>query len=498
MGGLLLAELQRYEEAHTLLTRFAERSPESPLANYALLCLYASWEGHERMPAKFLDLARRPAEFFHGLSSSEIRETCKEWYDDKAGAILGESEPLPPDEPQEEEDHEAEMPEFPDPADLHPSEDPADAAPLQFVDILLKLGLASPALTILEPVAGFPILTERSLQSERVTIQKTKAYMLQRRFEDGARELTAMLQKGDRHRDAWYLMGECLYQIGNMQDAASAFETGSAFLLAAADPVPALRLGTCYLHLGRWKEAHQKLNESIEIRPTALAWQGVGMALYRSGELARACEALQEANYFDPENAQVWANLAMVCCRQGPEQTYLAKQSYRFAMARQHQLPFEMLVELGRVLLYQSELSVDQASVTALTVAEEGGAAAEHAVAFAAEAEQCLIQALKRQDSGEAHEILGDAYAMQLKPQLAVEEWRLCIAFYAADPPSRERVFQKSQEAVTRKIHDPDLLEALNVDVSLAEQRHQEQLESEMEDAHVEEEPVADVEDPES
>jgi tetratricopeptide (TPR) repeat protein len=91
---------------------------------------------------------------------------------------------------------------------------------------------------------------------------------------------------------------------------------------AAMRTYPDGATGRTYVHygnacarLGKYGDALTAFLSAAKLWPCGLAWLGVGIAYYRTGDMARAEQALNESNILNNLCAKTWAFLALVCLR---------------------------------------------------------------------------------------------------------------------------------------------------------------------------------------
>ena len=79
-----------------------------------------------------------------------------------------------------------------------------------------------------------------------------------------------------------------------------------------------LRLGFIYLKRKSWGDAKAIFAKACEIKTNSpLAWLGLGISSFRSGDFKEAEEALTQANIYDPFNYSTWSYLALLCLKDG-------------------------------------------------------------------------------------------------------------------------------------------------------------------------------------
>jgi len=258
---------------------------------------------------------------------------------------------------------------------------------------------------------------------------------------------------------------ECQFQVERFDDAYNSATSGTQLVPGdtnipdfASQVTPELReeLAKVYIRLGsvlllkkRWKPARDALLRSIDFLPTAEAWAGVAFAEYRSDESivgSHACyESLMEAKLIDEERSDIWAQLSLLHCRLGNQET--ADSSFRQCMLNSPTND-ELLLEIG-----MAYLRLDFSP----TVAE---AAAR--------------KALSIRDTGRARDVLGDALAKQELFEKAILELQIAIRMLWDAPEIRQVIFEKALNWC-EALRDAPLAESVHMAQRLADQKYQQQ-----------------------
>merc|ERR1719487_1770662 len=210
-----------------------------------------------------------------------------------------------------------------------------------------------------------------------------------------------------------------------------------------------IRLGSVLLLKKRWKPAKDALLRSVDFKSTAEAWAGVAFAEYRSDETivgSHACyESLMEAKLIDEERSDIWAQLSLLHCRLGNQDT--ADSCFRQCMLN-GPTNDELLLEIG-----MAYLRLDFSP----TVAE---AAARRALAI--------------RDTGRAHDVLGDALAKQDLYEKAILELQIAIRMLWDAPEIRQVIFEKALNWC-EALRDAPLAESVHMAQRLSDQKFQQQ-----------------------
>merc|ERR1712048_1117729 len=170
---------------------------------------------------------------------------------------------------------------------------------------------------------------------------------------------------------------------------------------------------------------------SINLKPTAEAWSGVGYAEYRSEENQRAYEALCEANLLDNGKSDIWAQLSLVHLRLG---------NWALADHCFHQL-LECELEGEEYLLEVSREYVRH---------EQNPAIAEIAAR----------RAVQIKTSGQGYGALADSLAQQGRHEEAVKESIFAMKLLAEFPEAQFALFERAQQWC-KEVGDPSLSKSL-------------------------------------
>lgn len=225
---------------------------------------------------------------------------------------------------------------------------------------------------------------------------------------------------------------------------------GSPWLLY---PSILLRLGHCYLLSAQWSNATDVFLRSLrECGPRSEAWVGVAFAAYRLDDIRSAFEALREALWLDDERPDVWGFLTLVHLRQ--DNLMQADDCFR------------------QVLKFTTENMSDE---LLLEIALEYLKHADYYANGAYRSEAAARTALKLRETGQAHEVLGDALVAQNELEKAVLEFGVSIRLFYDQPKQRELLVAKAIR-LTDEMEDPPLAESIHIAQKMASARYEEGL----------------------
>ena len=348
---------------------------------------------------------------------------------------------------------------------------------MNVLQTLLEFGLAELVLTVLDTPTLARVL---NCPKEVVAILEAEALTLQGNFE----ALEVVLEKAAfqnlRHEvHRCRLLGEAKFRLGRFDEAhfylSSILHADGAFGNIGPEPsknpiggdskpsplgspwllYPSilLRLGHCYLLSAQWSNATDVFLRSLrECGPRSEAWVGVAFAAYRLDDIRSAFEALREALWLDDERPDVWGFLTLVHLRQ--ENLMQADDCFR------------------QVLTFTTENMSDE---LLLEIALEYLKHADYYANGAYRSEAAARTALKLRETGQAHEVLGDALVAQNELEKAVLEFGVSIRLFYDQPKQRELLVAKAIR-LTDEMEDPPLAESIHIAQKMASARYEEGL----------------------
>jgi serine/threonine-protein kinase len=147
--------------------------------------------------------------------------------------------------------------------------------------------------------------------------------------EDARQELQVALKQNSSDWQLYTDLGLNAYKGGKYKEAAAYWEQA---LRLEPDNVPVLRnLGAVYHNLGRDDDAASALQHSLEIQPTADAYNNLGYIRFYQGRYQDAVPAFEKTVALGANNFDDWASLADAY-RWTPGNADKAKQAYNTAI----------------------------------------------------------------------------------------------------------------------------------------------------------------------
>jgi tetratricopeptide (TPR) repeat protein len=181
---------------------------------------------------------------------------------------------------------------------------------------------------------------------------------------------------GDR-APAWLMLADALYESGDYQQSAAAFEQYVA--LRPKDFRGRFTLGTAYLLLQEFSEAVSPLEAAVALKPGDIsAWTNLGVAYQATGRALEAEKAYQEAIAFSDEAEPAFLRLGELYREQSRNQEAVAvlergkrgsPESYllRFLLAEAYAANDSISLALGEI---DAALAIDPGNLDALRVRE--------------------------------------------------------------------------------------------------------------------------------
>jgi serine/threonine protein kinase/Flp pilus assembly protein TadD len=152
-------------------------------------------------------------------------------------------------------------------------------------------------------------------------------------------------------------LGGFYYRRGNYQEAIPLFQKITE--LAPGNSQGYTNLGATYAMAGQYESAAVSFNQSLTLRPTALAYSNLGTVYFFLGRCAEAVPMMKRATELAPKSEQVWGNLGdAYACVSGKKGD--ANLAYRHA------------VQLGQARLAVNANDGETLSVVALYQAKLG------------------------------------------------------------------------------------------------------------------------------
>lgn len=410
MLGCLLLDRGRHEEAIRVFRERHKLDMGDSIARFLLgLALFLADEDEDDWKP-LLKAVAKPREWFHGLP------------DDKAMA---------------------------DKLKMFAHDKSIDPAPYtKCLDLLLDFGMPSLVFTFLDQCQ---ILPAEVLASEQIALVDAKAAMLDKNWAEAAARLEPLLANkagAGASRDVWWLAGECHFQLQDFEKALQELQYALSFEKKFDDPAVYIRWGHVLLLKKRWPKARDAFLRSIQSKPTAEAWSGVGYAAYQSQEMRECYEALREANLLDNERSDVWAQLCLVHLRF--ESWTLADTCFRQCVKFNPESD-ELLLDIANECVRREVLP--EVAETAARIA------------------------LQLRDSGQGHASLAEAFAKRGESEKGVLEAQIAIRLLPDRPDERKAIFERALKWA-EDLGDVSLAESLHAVQRLADQQEVERFQS--------------------
>ncbi|OQV21201.1 putative Cilia- and flagella-associated protein 70 [Hypsibius exemplaris] len=156
------------------------------------------------------------------------------------------------------------------------------------------------------------------------------SYIEQGHYRDADAFLQKLLVVDVETADIFAIAGHVEFLCGHYQKAAEHYRRALFLTTEVSDPFALyLRYGRLSEMHGHWKKAKEMFYRAAKLFPSCRTWLGCGRACYNLGEDELAEAALQEANYLDNRDAQVWGCLTLLNVRRGEAE--VAERCYQAA-----------------------------------------------------------------------------------------------------------------------------------------------------------------------
>jgi tetratricopeptide (TPR) repeat protein len=157
-------------------------------------------------------------------------------------------------------------------------------------------------------------------------------------------------------------LGFVLESQGMAEEAAEMYR--KALELDPGSASAQLNLATSLARRGEFAAAERRFRVTLEQKPSAQAYTGLGFVLWRQGRVDEALDSLHDAIAADPKDAAAYDQLGMILVEQGKLEE--AVSSYRQLVrlrpnAAAHQKLAEVLTRLGRTEEARKELEMASA-----------------------------------------------------------------------------------------------------------------------------------------
>jgi len=144
----------------------------------------------------------------------------------------------------------------------------------------------------------------------QVELTLARLYLGEGRLDEGIELLETLLEDEVRLSEATQLLSEAYEEAGRTADAVAVVERA----VASGRPSSRLlrRLGELYGRDDRWPEAIQAYESAVALDPRGGALRGLSDALYQSGQLEEARDALKRLTTIDPDDGASLYRLSQV------------------------------------------------------------------------------------------------------------------------------------------------------------------------------------------
>lgn len=158
------------------------------------------------------------------------------------------------------------------------------------------------------------------------SLARAKAYLELRQYAPGHEDIAYAKHWEPENVDAWALSAR-LY-LAEEAWASAIPELDRALALEPADPFKRADRGWAHEKLGHWEAAATDYRAALDVEPTAWRAAHLGIVLFRGlGRTGEAIEHLQLASRLDPNDREIWFQLAQAQAAVGQEAA--AAASYR-------------------------------------------------------------------------------------------------------------------------------------------------------------------------
>jgi tetratricopeptide (TPR) repeat protein len=514
----------RFNAALTLLTIVLERNPADAASNFFMYLVYATEvkevdeetaKDYNTKAKKYLALSRAGESIFNDTLPS-LDEEGDPYFPELEGLVARETANRAGGQQAFQQ---VDVPPawlastyntYPTFNEVHLLPKKKDECALESIDRLLLFGMPYfSRYLMLEAAQEHGFISQASLESERCQLQLVKTLMMLGQYEEAVEACNELLLVCDRLCEAYLLLGECHFRLSmrappentkELQDISMKhFQTALGFLdepkeeghhkvtqdveINNKDPVIHIRVASIYYARAEesgWTDAksmnlakeHYKC--SLLLCPTAEGWRNSGICAFRTAVLKKkeglseeedamyqeAMECLTQANLMDESRPKINAWLTICAIELG--KTTIARQAFRQTMSKEDELDFDTAMELAQTLLHFSDLK---------NLEYEGGEDIVRPGLYAREALSAAKAALMKQDSGEAHFIIGQALMMLGEDKEAMGELRGAIAWFYDQPDRQQQVAEVARTCAARIIDEPRMMEVVDEDLQVASER---------------------------
>lgn len=130
------------------------------------------------------------------------------------------------------------------------------------------------------------------------------------RYSDAISATRQALRVNPEYADAWFALGSAYANLERYEDAIAAYRQALSFTPGNLDAWIWTKLGDAYNNLKRYEDAITAFQQALRIDPKeSVAWGGLGLAYYMSGNTTAALQATKKLRALDQPMADALFNL---------------------------------------------------------------------------------------------------------------------------------------------------------------------------------------------
>jgi tetratricopeptide (TPR) repeat protein len=190
-------------------------------------------------------------------------------------------------------------------------------------------------------------------ESQLFYMTKVRCLLAQHEGQEAVEAATKLLQLDETNQKAWILKGHSYFIKGNLFDSDECYIRALQLKPTPKCQVLQERLGLVYARRKAWKDSKIVFLKCCKEFTSTTSWIYLGLSMLRLGEMAKAEDALTQANILDNLNPKVWGYLCVLCLNSGPERNRQAETSLHEAI-RMNLEDFDIFEEIGDLYKKQS------------------------------------------------------------------------------------------------------------------------------------------------